>query len=135
MIDRIEVATVINMLPVRVWLETNVPRLTVSDTLCSSESVLGKDLAWEHEPLPSNRREDFLARCRYASAREAFDTLLKYCDQDAFYAWQAECDRKVLAVVVSDFQEYLASFPPRPAPTDGRPLYAFEVLANVALEG
>lgn len=34
-------------------------------------SVLGKGGEWEYEPMPSSRDDEFLARCRFASAEEA----------------------------------------------------------------
>lgn len=39
--------------------------------------VLAKDGAWEYEPLPSNREDDFLARCRFDSIQEACDAVEK----------------------------------------------------------
>lgn len=38
---------------------------------------LNRDGEWEYEPLPSSRDDDFLARCRYATADEAIDAALK----------------------------------------------------------
>lgn len=34
-------------------------------------SVLASDGEWEFEPLPSNRDDDFLKRCRFASLADA----------------------------------------------------------------
>ena len=33
--------------------------------------VLNRDGEWEYEPFPSSRDEDFFARCRWPSARDA----------------------------------------------------------------
>jgi hypothetical protein len=38
-------------------------------------TVLAKDSSWEFEPMPSSRDDEFLARCRYATPREALDAL------------------------------------------------------------
>jgi hypothetical protein len=38
---------------------------------------LGKDLKWHHEPLPSNRDDEFLDLCRYNSIGEAIKTIEK----------------------------------------------------------
>ena len=43
----------------------------------ASSTVLASDGLWEFEPQPSSRDADFLARCRYASPREALDVLAK----------------------------------------------------------
>ena len=40
-------------------------------------NCLNKNGEWEHEPIPSNRDEDFLARCRYDSFDEACECLAK----------------------------------------------------------
>lgn len=36
-------------------------------------NVLNHDGEWEYEPFPSSRDEEFVARCRWPSAREAID--------------------------------------------------------------
>lgn len=36
-------------------------------------SVLNKEGYWEYEPLPSNRTDEYLQRCRFDSAKEALD--------------------------------------------------------------
>lgn len=38
-------------------------------------SCLNKDGEWEHEPLPSNRDDDFLSRCRFHCFESAADAL------------------------------------------------------------
>lgn len=39
--------------------------------------VLNHDGSWEYEPLPSSRTEEFIARTRYATAREAIEAVRK----------------------------------------------------------
>jgi len=36
-------------------------------------AVLNHDGEWEYESMPSSRTEDFFARCRWPTAREAID--------------------------------------------------------------
>ena len=38
-------------------------------------NVLAKDGLWELEPMPSNRDDEFLERCRFKTAQEALDCL------------------------------------------------------------
>ena len=39
------------------------------------QNVLSKTGQWEWEPMPSNRNENFLSRCRFATAQEALECL------------------------------------------------------------
>jgi hypothetical protein len=41
-----------------------------------SGGCLNKDGEWEYEPMPSSRDDEFLARCRFATAREAIDAAI-----------------------------------------------------------
>jgi len=36
---------------------------------------LNTDGKWEYEPMPSSRDDEFLARCRFSTVREALDAL------------------------------------------------------------
>jgi len=47
----------------------------------SSGSVLNNLGEWEHEPLPSCRDEEFLARCRYATPLDARDAYMAYAER------------------------------------------------------
>jgi hypothetical protein len=38
---------------------------------------LNKSGEWEYEPMPSSRDDDFMARCRFATAEEAIDAARK----------------------------------------------------------
>lgn len=42
-----------------------------------SGECLNKSGEWEWEPMPSGRDDEFLARCRFASAQEAIDSALQ----------------------------------------------------------
>lgn len=44
----------------------------------STFGVLSREGEFEYEPLPSSRSEDFLQRCRFDSAQEAFDAWQRY---------------------------------------------------------
>jgi hypothetical protein len=38
-------------------------------------NCMSKDGRWEYEPMPSSRDDEFLARCRFASAQEAYSAM------------------------------------------------------------
>jgi hypothetical protein len=44
----------------------------------STFGVLSREGEFEYEPLPSSRSEDFLQRCRFDSAQEAFEAWQRY---------------------------------------------------------
>jgi hypothetical protein len=44
----------------------------------STGSCLCKDGEWEYEPSPSSRDDEFLARARYDTLAEAFETVQKF---------------------------------------------------------
>jgi hypothetical protein len=44
--------------------------------VCYRGSVLNQYDEWEYEPMPSSRTDEFLARCRFASAERAIAAAL-----------------------------------------------------------
>jgi len=49
--------------------------------IVSGNAVLNHDAEWEHEPLPSNRSDDFIARTRWPSAREAIEFAQRHIEK------------------------------------------------------
>lgn len=46
--------------------------------ICHMRNVMGRDGEWEWEPSPSNRDDEFMARCRFETAEEAFSVLARF---------------------------------------------------------
>lgn len=71
------------------WVQIDGHNVTIEkrdDNNCwaivSGSSVLAKDGAWEYEPRPSSRTDEFKQRTRY-TINEAMDTLEKFFGKDA----------------------------------------------------
>jgi hypothetical protein len=45
-------------------------------------SVLNNEGEWEHEPMPSNRDEGFLSRCRYTTLETACEQIVRWVTKE-----------------------------------------------------
>lgn len=58
------------------WREIRIVERTQRDLSCLYAVVMrsytaNRDGEWEHEPIPSSRDDDYMARCRFADWEEA----------------------------------------------------------------
>jgi len=49
--------------------------------IITGNAVLNHDGEWEHEPMPSHRSDDFIARTRWPSAREAIEFAKRHIEK------------------------------------------------------
>jgi hypothetical protein len=51
-----------------------------------SGAVMSNSGQWEHEPIPSSRDDDFLARCRFDYWDDAAKAIVKHCKPSGRFA-------------------------------------------------